>query len=64
MSTGKECRKNANACRELAKTAKSETDREVLLDFARSWLRAAVNAGSQTNENSEQTNVDRVKSEL
>jgi hypothetical protein len=30
MSMGKEYRKNANACMELAKTAKSETEREVL----------------------------------
>jgi len=49
---------------ELAKTAKSETEREVLSDFARSWLQAAVNAENRTNVNSEQTNVDRVKSEL
>ena len=46
MSMGKEYRKNANACMELAKTAKSETEREVLSDFARSWLQAAVNAES------------------
>jgi hypothetical protein len=49
---------------ELAKTAKSETEREVLSDFARSWLQAAVNAETRTNVNSEQTNLDREKSEL
>jgi hypothetical protein len=64
MLIGKEYRKYANACMELAKSAKSETEREVLSDFARSWLQAAVNAESQTNVNSEQTNVERVKSEL
>lgn len=64
MSMGKEYRKNANACMELAKTAKSETEREVLSDFARSWLQAAVNAETRTNVNSEQTNLDREKSEL
>ena len=64
MSTGKEYRKNANACMELAKTAKSETEREVLSDFARSWLQAAVNAENWTNVNSEQTKLDGVKSEL
>jgi hypothetical protein len=58
MFMGKEYRKYANACMELAKTAKSETEREVLSDFARSWLQAAVNAESQTNVNSEQTNAD------
>ena len=46
MLMGKEYRKYANACMELAKTAKSETEREVLSDFARSWLQAAVNAES------------------
>ena len=64
MSMGKEYRKNANACMELAKTAKSETEREVLSDFARSWLQAAVNAETRTNVNSEQTNLGREKTEL
>ena len=64
MLMGKEYRKYANACMELAKSAKSETEREVLSDFARSWLQAAVNAESRTNVNSEQTNMDRVKSDL
>ena len=64
MSMGKEYRKNTNACMELAKTAKSEAEREVLSDFALSWLQAAVNAESWTNVNSEQTNAHRVKSEL
>jgi hypothetical protein len=64
MLMGKEYRKYANACMELAKTAKSETEREVLSDFARSWLQAAVNAETRTNVNSEQTNLDREKSEL
>jgi len=62
MLMGKEYRKYANACMELAKTAKSETEREVLSDFARSWLQAAANAESGTNVNFEQANVDRVKS--
>ena len=64
MSMGKEYRKNANACMELAKAAKSETEREVLSDFARSWLQAAMNAETRTNVNSEQINLDREKSEL
>ena len=64
MLMGKEYRKYANACMELAKSAKSETEREVLSDFARSWLQAAVNAESRTNVNSEQTNAARAKSEL
>jgi len=64
MLMGKEYRKYANACMELAKTAKSETEREVLSDFARSWLQAAVNAESRTNVNSEQTDMERVKSEI
>ena len=64
MLMGKEYRKYANACMELAKTAKSETEREVLSDFARSWLQAAVNAESRTDVNSEQIKVDRVKSEV
>lgn len=64
MLMEKEYRKYANACMELAKTAKSETEREVLSDFARSWLQAAVNAETRTNVNSEQTNLDREKSEL
>ena len=64
MLMGKEYRKYANACMELAKTAKSETEREVLSDFARSWLQTAINAESRTNVNSEQTDVDRAKLEI
>ena len=64
MLMGKEYRKYANACMELAKNAKSQTEREVLSDFARSWLQAAANAENQTNVNSEQTIVGRDKSEL
>jgi hypothetical protein len=64
MLMGKEYRRYANACMELAKTAKSETEREVLSYFACSWLQAAVNAERRTNVNSEQTDMERVKSEI
>lgn len=43
LTSAKECREFGNECLDWAKTAKSEREREIFLEMARTWLYAAAN---------------------
>jgi hypothetical protein len=44
MASAKEFRQNADDCLVCAKTATTESERDIFLDMARNWLDAAARA--------------------
>lgn len=46
MASAKECRENAHECLGWAMTAKSDNEREIFLEMARSWKKAAIQSAA------------------
>jgi hypothetical protein len=56
MATSKEYREYADECFGWAKTAKSDRERDVFLQMARTWLEAAIRAERREGAEPPETN--------